>query len=123
MNSRLIGIGGIMSIGLGALAFLTNPQQQDYREYAAHTLNIHLKEFCRKSNNLPGQWLQNHCYVLVDTARPYLAATIDTHTLRHNFLLFSIYQTNLPVPTSLADYQIETIGIFNNFYIYKTEEL
>lgn len=123
MNSRLISVGGITSIVLGAIAFLTNPQQHDYREYAVQTLNIHLKEFCRQSDNLPGEWLQNHCYVLVDTARPYLGATIDTHTLRHDFLVFSFYRTNLPVPTSLADYQIETIGIFNNFYTYKIEEL
>ncbi|MGV2831159.1 DUF4359 domain-containing protein [Myxosarcina sp. GI1(2024)] len=123
MNSRLISIAGIVSIGLGAIAFLTNPQQQDYREYAAHTLNAHLKEFCQQPNNVAGEWLQNHCYTLVDTARPYLAATIDTHTLRHNFFLFSIYQTNLPIPAPITSYQVETIGIFNNFYVYKAEEL
>ncbi|WP_036480312.1 DUF4359 domain-containing protein [Myxosarcina sp. GI1] len=123
MNSRLIGVGVILSIGLGAIAIATNPGQQEYREYAAQILNARLREFCRQSNNTVGEWLQPHCYNLVDTARPYLAATIDSNTLRHNFVLFSIYQTNLPVPTSVANYQVETLGIFNSFFIYKAEEL
>ena len=122
MNSRSIGVGVVISIGLGAIASLTNPERQDYQKYAVQILDVRLREFCQQSNNSVGEWLQNHCYTLVDTARPYLAATIERNTLRHNFVLFSIYQTNLPVPT-VANYQVETVGIFNLFYTYKAEEL
>jgi hypothetical protein len=119
-----IGIGGTILIGLLGIMSLTNPGQKGYQQYANETLNIYLKEkVCLDASLQLGQWLQGQCHYLVDTASPHLAQTIARQTTRTNFILFSIYQSDLPLPDPLADYHLETIGLLGNFYTYQADEL
>lgn len=126
MTSLKLGlsISSIAVTGLGIFLILTNPGQQDYETYAAQTLNVYLKEnMCTKLPPEVSTFLQSHCRSLVDTIRPQLSQIIARQTKRQNFILFSLYQTDLSTPSSLPDYQIRTIGVIKQFYIYKSEQL
>lgn len=115
---------GIMVVGLGAIAFITNPGETEYEDYANATLTNHLKEkVCPQAIEDFGVWLGGQCNILVDTASPYLTKVIAQQTERQNFFLFSIYQADLPLPSPLPTYHVETIGILGNFYIYQAQEL
>lgn len=117
------GIGGFVLIGMTTLMAFTNPEPKAYEEYAAEKLNDYLKEnVCTEVTAKLGKFFQNHCGNLVDTARPQLGEIIARQTLRQNYFLFSIYETELSTPTSLPDYHFETVGILQNFFIYQADE-
>ena len=117
-------IAGILLVAFGAIAFLTNPQKQGYKKYANRTLKAQLKDkVCTQVTEELGAWLEKQCHTIVDTSSPYLAQVLDQQTTRKNFLLFSIYQADLPLPAPLPDYHIETIGILGNFYTYQAKKL
>jgi hypothetical protein len=124
MNIFKLGFTGIVPIVLGGLMFATNPGKQEYQQYAAQTINSQLKEkVCDDNSKNIGNWLQSHCHTLVDTASPQLSLVIDRQTKRQNFLLFSIYQTELSVPSPLPNYHFATVGLFDNFFTYQSEKI
>ena len=115
---------GIVLIGLSAIAFVTNPGETEYEDYANLTLTNHLKDrVCPQAIEDLGEWIGGQCNLLVDTASPYLTKVIAQQTERKNFFLFSIYQADLPLPSPLPTYHLETLGIFGNFYVYQAKEL
>jgi len=117
-------IFGIVLVGLGAIAFITNPQEQGYQKYAGIALKGQLKEkVCTQVTEELGPWLEGQCHIMVNAASPYLAEVVGQQTTRQNFLLFSIYQADLPFPDPLPDYHVETIGILGNFYTYQAKKL
>lgn len=119
-----LSIGSITLTGLAALLFLTNPGQKSYEQYASQSLNVYLKEnACTKLPPEISNFLQSHCHSLVDTFRPQLSQMIARQTTRQNFILFSIYQTDLSITSALPDYQVKTLGVFQKFYIYESEQL
>ncbi|MDJ0593573.1 MAG: DUF4359 domain-containing protein [Pleurocapsa sp. MO_226.B13] len=121
---RSTSIVGIILVSLGAIAFLTNPKQQGYKRYADVALKTQFKDkVCTQVAEELGVWLEGQCHILVNTASPYLAEVVSQQTKRQNFMLFSIYQADLPLPPPLPSYQVETIGILGNFYTYKAEKL
>ena len=121
---RNTGIAGILLIGLGAIAFITNPQEPGYKKYASLTLKTQLQEkVCTQIAEDVGSWLEDRCYPLVLTISPYLSEIVAQQTKRHDFLLFSIYAADLPLPSPLPDYRIETLGVLGNFYTYKAKQL
>ena len=115
---------GTIIIGLGAIASFTNPGQQRYRQYADTILRSELEDkVCTQVSQDLAQWLEGQCYILVTTASPYLAEIVTQQTTRHNFVLFSIYQADLPLPSPLPTYHLETLGILGNFYTYQAKKL
>ena len=115
----LTGIASTIAVGAGIAMFLTNPEPKKYKQYAEEALNFQLKEkVCLQISQELGKWLQSQCHTIVDTARPQLAEIVAQQTARQNFILFSIYQTDLPLPSPLPDYHAETIGILGHFYTY-----
>ena len=123
MALKNIGIAGIVAIGAGAIALFTNPGEQEYQKYAALTLRTKIKDkICTKVSQDLGVWLEGQCHILVTTASPYLAEIVARQTERDNFFLFSIYQTNVPLPDPLSSYHLKTFGAFNNFYIYQAQK-
>lgn len=114
-NLVICKLGLILS---GLILVITNPGQGNYEQYASEKLNSYLKEdVCPEI----AQQLRNPCRILVDFARPKLDLAIAAQTQRQNFLLFSIYQTELSIPSALPDYHFETLGIFDRFYTYCAE--
>lgn len=114
---------GVLVFGLGAIAFLTNPGEQKYQKYAEVALKTQLKDkVCIQVVEDLGVWLEGQCHMLVSTASPYLTQVVNQQTERRNFLLFSVYQADLPLPPPLATYHLETIGILDTFYTYQAQK-
>ena len=90
-----------------------------YETYASNRLTTYLKnDLCVQLADK----LQSPCYLLVDTASPQIKMTVSQSTKQQNFLLFSIYQTELSIPSITSVYQFATVGIFERFYTYQTEK-
>jgi hypothetical protein len=125
--SHLLGTcTGITLISFGGVMAVTNPGQVAYEEYATGRLTTYLKEdVCMQIGGLGDlqSVVQSQCKNLVDTGRPQLQQVITQTTKRQNFLLFSIYQTELALPSPVPSYQFETIGVFQNFYTYQAMEM
>jgi len=116
-------MGGVALLGLGAAMTLTNPSQDTYEEYAIEKLTAYLKdEACTQAPKAFESFLRRQCTVLVDTARPQLQQIISKATERHNFVLFSVYRTDLEISPLLPAYHFETVGVFRKFYIYQAHE-
>ena len=117
-------IGGIALAGLGAAMAITNPSQKAYEQYAIEQLTSYLKEnVCTQAPETLGKVLQNQCYTIVDLGKPQIKKLIALRTKRQNFLLFSIYRTELSAPSPLPSYHFETVGALQKFYVYEAEEL
>lgn len=124
MVFKKISVSGIILFGIGAIAFLTNPGEQKYKKYAHATIQTKLKdEVCSQAGQDLGPWLEGQCHIIITTASPYLAEVINQQTERQNFLLFSIYQADLSLPSPLPKYRLQTMGILGNFYIYQAKKL
>jgi hypothetical protein len=117
---------GSITAGLAACLVITNPGPKDYEGYATTTLSAYLKEdVCSQVQSARDfrPILRNSCKILVDTSRPHIEQIIAINTTRQNFLLFSIYQTELSLPAPLAGYQFSTLGLFGHFFTYQAEEI
>jgi uncharacterized protein YceK len=120
----LLATSGIVLVGLGVTMGLTNPKPKAYENYASQSLDLYLKDnLCPQFTGGLNKILQSQCHSLVDTARPHLTQIIAQKTTRQNFLLFSIYETNLSIPSALPDYHVKTLGVFEQFYTYEAEQL
>lgn len=102
---------------------LTNPSQSDYEEYALVQLTDYLKNnVCTEVSKSLGKFLQRQCTILVDTGRPRLKRMIADNTYQYNFIIFSIYNTDLSISPLLPGYEFKTLGIFQKLYIYEAEK-
>jgi hypothetical protein len=116
-------IGGVALVGLGVSMALTNPGKDSYQQYAVETLSTYLKnEACMQAPSVFGNALRSQCKSLVDTGRPQIEQIITQSTQQYNFIFFSVYRTNLEIGPFVPAYQFETLGVFQNFYIYRAEE-
>jgi hypothetical protein len=124
VGQQLMGVGGVVLVGLGGLMVVTNPNYNAYEQYATEELTLYLKDnVCTQVSQKLGGFLQSYCKSLVDAGRPQIQELIAQQTTRQNYFLFSIYQTELSLPSPVSSYQFETIGAFQNFYTYQVEEL
>lgn len=115
VNGRFtpLTIGGIIFLILGTVLMLTNPSRKEYEKFATEELVLYLKEnVCQqKSQNLEEAIKSQMCNLMVDTGKNQVPKLVDKTTLRHNYLLLSVYETDLYV------YNFQTIGVFNSFYV------
>ena len=125
--ARLGGIVlGVVLGGIAGILLTTNPNRQDYEQYASQRLTSYLKDnvCARAQASLEVQaLLRGYCKMLVDTGHPFLQEAITTNTSRKNFLIFSVYQTELSFPPPLPSYQFSSVGFLNKLYIYEALEL
>lgn len=120
----IVKIGGVSLGVVGGLLWLSNPGQQDYENYATSTLVSYIKnDFCGQATGDAADFLTSHCKSLVDLSRPQLGKVIANRTERQNFILFSIYETDLSLFDPLPSYRFQTVGLFQQFYVYHYEEL
>ena len=102
----------------------TNPSNQAYEDYATENLTTYLKdEACNNISKDLGNFLQSPCKNLVDIAQPQIKELIAQKTTRKNFVLFSIYETQLNLNNSLPSYQFQTVGLLANFQVYQKEKI
>jgi hypothetical protein len=117
-------LGGLIVASSGILMIITNPSQHDYEVYATDALSFYLKDrVCTQASTDFGSFVQSYCKTLVDTGQPQIKTIISTATTQHNFLIFSIYETELALPAPVPSYGFQTIGVMQNFYTYQAEKL
>jgi uncharacterized protein YceK len=118
---------GIVLVGAGTAAALTNPSPAAYEDYATQRLTEYLQEnTCAKA----GLALQSSCQSVIQDNRSQLQKLIAANTERQNYFFLSIYKTNLSpgdllpefLGNLLPDYHFETAGLLSNFHIYKAEK-
>lgn len=118
---RYIGVAALVALGVAMAT--TNPSQRNYEEFAVQQLTQYLKkDVCVKAPKAFGNFLQRNCSVIVDSSRPQIHQIIAETTQRQNFVFFSVYRTELFINPFIPTYHFETVGTFQNFYIYAAEK-
>ena len=116
-------VSSIAVLGVGSAMAMTNPPRQEYQTYAAKRMGGYLKEeVCTDAPDALGGFLQKQCNNIVERGQKPMADWVDRSTERQNYVLFSIYETELSIMAGLPSYEFKTIGIFQNFWIYHKKE-
>ncbi|MBE9199590.1 MULTISPECIES: DUF4359 domain-containing protein [unclassified Nodularia (in: cyanobacteria)] len=114
------------AVGLAALGMAmatTNPSLAEYEDYAAQRLTEYLKQdVCQKTTNFLENLIKSQCQNLVDQATPQMREILGRSTEQQNFLIFSVYKTDLKFSSFVPIYKFETVGAFNNFYTYTADQ-
>lgn len=119
INPWLIALAGV-----SGLLIFTNPSPKAYEDYATDNLTEYLKkQGCDQVPKELGNFVKSQCKNLLDTAKPQVKDLIAEKTTRTNFILFSIYHTELELNNSLPGYNFETLGLLASFYIYQSEKI
>ena len=114
-------MGGVVLAGAAALLASTNPDQTSYEAFAVTQLVDYLdKEVCGDAAKELG--LSQDCEKLLTSQQPAIRRLVTRQTERQNFLLFSIYRTDLEIMAFLPSYQFETIAALGQFHVYKSEK-
>jgi Domain of unknown function (DUF4359) len=111
--SILVGSG---LVGLGAL---TNPDQSAYENYAVDRIGELAREQCNKAPAELGVILRSPCRAAVDAYKSQLRPLLAASTTHQNWIVLSIYKSELSIPAVNLNARIESIGIFNNFFTYR----
>ena len=124
MEFKKINTAVNIFLGIGAIAWATNPGEAEYRKYVDAQIKSELKDkICTQVAEDIGVWLEGQCHLLITTASPYLAEAIGQQTKRYNFYFLSIYQGDLSLPAPLPQYRVATIGILGNYYTYQAKKV
>jgi len=101
----------------------TNPREVTYQEYAVKKITTFLKtDGCQKVPILLRNLVRFDCNQLVDSTKSQIRDVVVSTTKRQNYVLMSIYITNLKIHDSLPGYTFETLGVFNSFYTYRVKQ-
>lgn len=117
----IVGLGTAAFVGLSTVLAMGNPRPQAYETFATQQLIQYVSDnVCADAPTVLD--LQNECRTQLRSRQSDIQQLIATQTQRQNFLIFSIYQTNLSVSSMLPSYRVQTLGLFHHFYIVKAEE-
>ncbi|MBD2775458.1 DUF4359 domain-containing protein [Iningainema tapete] len=115
--------GAVALAAVGVAMATTNPSPAEYEEYAAQQLTEYIKaNVCKKTPNLLKNLVNLNCNQLIESANPQMRDIIAASTQRQNFLIFSIYRTDLTLNSLVPSYQFETVGAFDKFYTYNAQQ-
>ncbi|MDB9372947.1 DUF4359 domain-containing protein [Nodularia sphaerocarpa] len=115
--------GAVGLAALGVAMATTNPSVGEYEDYAAQRLTDYLKQdVCQKTTNFLENLIKSQCQNLVDQATPQMREILGRSTQQQNFVIFSVYKTDLKLSSFIPIYKFETVGAFNNFYTYTAEQ-
>lgn len=117
--SIVFTLGGSLFLIFGFLLVFTNPSQKKYEEFATQQLVTYAKEnVCKAtSNNLEQAIKSQVCNLMLDTGKSQIPALISKTTQRQNYLVLSVYETNLYL------YNFRTIGLLNQFFVIGFEKV
>jgi Domain of unknown function (DUF4359) len=107
-------------LGLCGLGLATNPDRDAYETYAIDRVGVLAKDQCDRLPAGLGSIIQGPCRAAIEAYKPRLRPLLSMTTTRQNWLLFSIYRSDIAVPAVNFNGRVESIGIFNNFFTYKT---
>jgi len=124
-------LGTAIVTGLLLSLAISNPSQSEYEEYAKEQLTAYLQQnVCPQAPKLWGKSFTRECKRLVNSNQSEIKELISQSTERYNFILFSIYKTELSItkvspflPSGLLpSYHFGTLGVGHKFYIYQAEQ-
>ncbi len=116
-------VGAAALAALGVAMAMSNPGQSAYEKYAVQRLTEYLKiDVCTKAPKVFENFLQRNCTLLVDSSQPQMQQIISESTRQRNFILFSVYTTDLSLNPLIPSYHFATVGAFQNFYTYAAEK-
>jgi Domain of unknown function (DUF4359) len=109
---------------IGWAMALTNPAPDRYEDFVLEQLKNRLQSECsRAGDGLLGALASATCRTMTVTSTPYFNQTVRplvvSGTKRSDFLFFSIYVTKLSIPQLSFSTQVESIGAFNSFLVYR----
>ena len=110
----------VAGAGLGGVMALTNPSRSAYESFAVDRIGELAKDKCDRAPNGLGVFIQGPCRAAIEAYKPELRPILAAATSRQNWVLFSIYRSNILVPIVNLQVQVESIGIFDRFFVYKT---
>lgn len=134
MNGKIILSSiGVVIVGLGVALGVTNPGPDEYVDFAVAQGTEYLEtEACTLELPLFSGPFQDRCLELVqsEAAQDRIRKAMIEKTERQNYLLFSVYRTELAIQdivpfipgNFVPTYYVESVGILKTFRVYKTEE-
>lgn len=123
ISTVITSVGVVALFLLGVAMVKTNPSETAYQQYAVSELTDYLKSnVCKKTTNILEKFINANCGNLVDTANPQIRDLIGATTQRQDFVIFSVYRTDLKINDWIPGYKFETVGAFDNFYTYSAEQ-
>lgn len=119
---KLVAIaGGCVLVAIGGLLAATNPGPTAYNEFATQAAIAYLKgEVCAKAPSVFG--LQKLCQSELESNQAKIKKIISDGTQRQNFVVFSLYMTDLSISPDLPSYHVESVGVCGQFILYKTQK-
>jgi hypothetical protein len=120
---KFLGIA-VLAGTVGVLA-ATNPGPAAYDAYASQQAALYLnEELCSEIPGALANLVPGRCAEMIVALQPQIQSLIRDRTQRLNFGILSIYRTAFQVPgfALIPSYQVETLGIFGRFFIYKAAE-
>jgi Domain of unknown function (DUF4359) len=116
----VVGVGLVV---LGVTMAKTNPSQAEYEEYAVQQLTKYAKsDVCKKIPKELKDLIKFDCNKVVDSRSPQVRELVAATTERQDFIIFSIYRTDLKLNSLLPSYTFESVGAFESFYTYNAEQ-
>ncbi len=113
-------VGATAFACLGAAMAATNPTPAAYSRYATQQLTHYTESnICAEAPTAFG--LKEECRSLLKSNQAEIQSFIMSHTDRRNFFFFSVYTTDLAIASFLPTYQLQTIGLFQGFYVFNAE--
>lgn len=108
MKLQAISIGAVVVAGVMAFS---NPSKERYVEYATEQFSETGKNsLC--SGEMPIA-AQQSCKFVLSQGKGVVKSLVENSTKQQNFVLFSLYVTDLP------NQKMTTLGAFGNFYMFK----
>jgi hypothetical protein len=118
--STAVAFLGFASLAIvGIVMFQSNPKQDSYEKYAIQQINTYLKtDVCQKTPNFLQNLAKFNCNELVESINPQIKDLITATTTRQDYIIFSLYRTEIKVNSWIPGYKFETVGGLNQFYTY-----
>lgn len=125
-----LSAGIVVFLGVGIAAAVTNPTEAEYHQYAAAQLGDYLEtNICTQTPETLG--LRDRCQELATSNQGELEKLVAENTEHQDYVVFSVYQTNLSINSLLPPYlsiggllpayHFETLAAFDKLYTYKVE--
>ncbi|OBQ34103.1 MAG: hypothetical protein AN487_18900 [Anabaena sp. CRKS33] len=121
--ATLISIGAVSVTILGVIMAKTNPNQIEYEKYAVHKLTTYLEtDVCQKTPNFLERLIKVDCNRVLQSVKPQIKELITSTTNRQDYIIFSIYKSEIKLDSWIPGYKFETVGALNQFYTYNAEQ-
>ncbi|MEA5573148.1 DUF4359 domain-containing protein [Calothrix sp. UHCC 0171] len=126
VSTIITSLGVLGLFLLGVVMTKNNPSQAEYEQYAVRELTGYLKSnICQKTPRIIGEIEKIagiKCNEAFDSVNPQIRDIIAATTDRQDFIVFSIYRTELKLNEWVPSYKFETVGALGNFYTYSAEK-